>query len=89
MLSDIRRFLMSRSLVSLYELASRFDVEEGVMAGMLSHWLRKGMVLRSSAPCEKACGGCDRVNDGEWYQWVQSDVNRATGLISVMCCDDR
>ena len=84
MLSDIRRYLVSRNgMVSLYELASHFDVEEPVMAGMLSHWLRKGRILRIQSPCEQSCGGCDRASSGEWYQWVSE--NNSQSLISVAC----
>ncbi|MCL6271875.1 FeoC-like transcriptional regulator [Sansalvadorimonas sp. 2012CJ34-2] len=86
MLSDIRRYLMSRDQASLYELSNRFNVEESVMSGMLSHWIRKGQVTRSQAPCDKACGGCDKANVGEWYCWVTR--KEATGMISFACTKD-
>ncbi len=71
MLSDIRKYLMAQGgMVSLYDLANHFDTEEPVMAGMLSHWLRKGRLKMTESPCAKSCGGCDRGADGEWYQWV-------------------
>ncbi|MGY0219695.1 FeoC-like transcriptional regulator [Endozoicomonadaceae bacterium StTr2] len=84
MLSDIRRLLMSRAeMVSLYELANHFDVEESVMSGMLTHWLRKGRVIRMESPCDKGCGGCDKSSDGEWYQWVVAA--QSSTLISLSC----
>ncbi len=74
MLSDIRRFLSSKNdLVSLYELASHFDVEESIMSGMMNHWLRKGRVKKIDSSCNKGCGGCDRATEGEWYQWIKDD----------------
>ncbi len=85
MLSDIRRYLSSRSgMVSLYELSSHFDTDEVVMAGMLSHWIRKGRVIRVQSPCEQACGGCDKASEGEWFQWVVQE-RQAPALISVVC----
>ncbi len=80
MLSDIRRYLSSRDQVSLYELANRFEVDESVMSGMLSHWVRKGRVTKILVSCDKACGGCDKASDGEWYHWVTKE--EASGLIS-------
>ena len=77
MLSDIRRYLIAKpdNMVSLYELASHFDVEEAVMSGMLSHWLRKGRITRvTSAACEQSCGGCDKGGSGEWYQWSPEET---------------
>ena len=71
-------------MVSLYELSCHFDTEESVMAGMLSHWLRKGRLVKVQSPCEQACGGCDKAGDGEWYQWVADDSPPA--LISVASC---
>lgn len=86
MLSDIRRFLVSKDgMVSLYELANHFDTEESVMSGMLTHWLRKGQVVRMESPCSQGCGGCDRANDSVWYQWVQKEARPALISLGTPC----
>lgn len=78
MLSAIRRFLSSQpTAVSLTELARHFDTREDVMDGMLSHWQRKGRLVRKEAPpCQKACGGCDQGRRPQlWYQWNKSSAS--------------
>ncbi|WP_155160829.1 FeoC-like transcriptional regulator [Sansalvadorimonas verongulae] len=69
-------------MVSLYELANHFDTEENVMSGMLTHWMRKGRVIRVESSCNQGCGGCDRASDSVWYQWVQS-AEAVPALISL------
>ncbi|CAM3855723.1 FeoC-like transcriptional regulator [Parendozoicomonas haliclonae] len=82
MLSELRQFLKQRNdMVSLRELAIHFDREEAVIAGMLSHWQRKGMVEHIDASCAQACGGCDRGSSGGYYRWSGNGGNR----ISLVC----
>jgi putative ferrous iron transport protein C len=89
MLSDLRRFLSERDgMVSLRELAIHFDREESVIEGMLSHWLRKGMVKSVvTTPCDQGCGGCNSSEGGDVYYLWQAGLQPAP-LISVVCSEN-
>ncbi len=86
MLGDLRRFLIGRGEpVSLQELAAHFDREESAIAGMLSHWQRKGMVEHIEVGCAQACGGCDRGQSGDYYRWILSA--QPVRLIPLVCSE--
>ena len=85
MLSDIRTFVRERGRVSLYELALHFDTDEGLLEGMMLHWLRKGRIKQlKTSPCQTACGGCDAgARAGVWYCWVKQ---QACPGMAITCC---
>ena len=85
MLSDICTFVRERQRVSLYELALHFDTDEGLLEGMMQHWLRKGRIKQLiTPPCQTACGGCDAgARAGVLYCWVKQ---RAAQSMAISCC---
>jgi putative ferrous iron transport protein C len=77
LLIEIRDFLQARHGASLGELCRHFRLPESAMQGMLEHWLRKGRVVKLTAPCADHCGQC--VGESEWYRWQ----GRARGMIPI------
>ncbi len=70
-LSEIKKYLMSRRAATLQDISLHLDVAPDAVRGMLEHWMRKGRVVRLLCPgvaCSKACTNCDSTLM-EIYQW--------------------
>lgn len=79
MLLEIRRFLIQRGICTLSELTDQFHSDPDAMRGMLSHWVRKGQVIREQSGCSKGCVSC-APEQLEVYRWQAKD---APSLIPV------
>jgi NAD(P)H-dependent FMN reductase len=63
MLSAIKNFIMTHSVVSMTELLTRFEIDEHNMRRILQNWVKKGWLTSSGAvePCcvkRKNCKAC-------------------------------
>ncbi|UYM15746.1 FeoC-like transcriptional regulator [Endozoicomonas euniceicola] len=79
MLIALRDHLSSQGIASLAELSERFDVSPDAMRGMLSHWIRKGKLIREQSGCSKGCVSCS-PEQLEMYRWLE------TGADSIPLC---
>lgn len=84
MLADLRDYVARREVVSLRDLALRFDATPEAMRDMLGVWLRKGRLRKldpaeasapacSSSGCGTACASCKTPGpEAELYAWVDA-----------------
>lgn len=78
MLTEIKLYIRNREQVSLRDLCLRFDTAPATMRDMLSIWIRKGKVNRTSpeAAAGDACGSCNACSgpglEAEIYQWCSA-----------------
>lgn len=58
--SAVKRYLQSRGMAPLSDLANRFGCDAEAMRGVLDFWMRKGRVqaLTTQRGCASGCGGC-------------------------------
>ncbi len=70
-LSDLRTYLQDKQRVNLSDLVLHFQVDADALRGMLSKWVSKGRVKRSTAEsgCGTSCCKCDPLLT-EIYEWV-------------------
>ena len=71
MLIALRDYLNRRGIVTLAELSLHFDVSPDAMRGMLSHWIRKGMLTMEQSGCNKGCVSCS-PEQLEIYRWKET-----------------
>lgn len=71
MLIALRDYLSSRGTVTLAELSLHFDVSPDAMRGMLSHWIRKGLLSTEPSGCNKGCVSCS-PEQLEIYRWKET-----------------
>lgn len=67
-LSDLRRCIADKRVMSLDALAKQFQRSPEVISGMLEHWLRKGniRILTPKSDCAALpCGSCKGCGIGE------------------------
>ena len=69
-LSDLRRCIADKRVMSLDALAKQFQHSPDVISGMLEHWLRKGCIRKLSPKndCTLPCGSCKGCGIGEQQQ---------------------
>lgn len=70
-LSDLRTYLQDKHRVNLNDLVMHFQVDADALRGMLSKWVNKGRVKRSTAEsgCGTSCCKCDPLLT-EIYEWI-------------------
>ncbi len=68
MLIAIRDYISSQGVCSLAEISSYFKTSPDAMRGMLSHWVRKGKLVKESSGCNKGCVSCS-PEQLELYRW--------------------
>jgi putative ferrous iron transport protein C len=71
--------------VTLSDLVIHFNMDADALRGMLSKWISKGKVRKtspSSPTCGTSCCKCDPALT-ELYEWLdkKSEVNKLRGLI--------
>lgn len=72
-LRELKLYLMDVQVVSLFELANRFNVEPDIVRARISHFIRKGQVrkLLKTSKCGTQCAKCNPLIT-ELYEWVLS-----------------
>ncbi|MEQ1636357.1 MAG: FeoC-like transcriptional regulator [Methylococcales bacterium] len=70
-LSDLRSYMQLQHRVVLNDLIIHFNMDANALRGMLSKWISKGKVRKTSAEagCGTSCCKCDPVMT-EIYEWV-------------------
>lgn len=71
-LLDIKCYLKERKRTNLWELSLHFQRDPEIMRDMLSHWLRKGVVVKmlNSTACGVKCIQCE-TSVSEVYLWAR------------------
>ena len=71
-LRDIKTYLIANKRATLDDLVNHFHSSPEVMRDMLSHWVRKGKVIKDSQMpnCGKSCGHCN-IPQIEIYEWAE------------------
>ncbi|MBR4126790.1 MAG: DeoR family transcriptional regulator [Alphaproteobacteria bacterium] len=76
-LLEIKEYIQKQKRVSLQDVAAKFDLTADTAKQMLSHWERKGKIIRESGSCRgcSCCqsGKCCSSPCGAVYLW--KDVN--------------
>lgn len=84
MLIKIRDYLKQQQMCTLADLCVKFHTTPEAMRGMLSHWLRKGLLCCEkpgcSNTCKKGCVSCDPA-ELEIYRW--QDKPQLISVVSV------
>lgn len=84
MLGDIKRYFLSREgLISLQDLANHFGVEQDQMYFMLSHWIRKGRLVKyQNNSCGSSSGGCNGCSSAqaEYYAWEKPSIDKIASI---------
>lgn len=59
-LLDVKQYLRERAVCNLQELSLHFQRDPVVMRDMLSHWVKKGVVVKDQKPitCGIKCVQC-------------------------------
>lgn len=72
-LIDVKNYLKQKSACNLQELSLYFQCEPEVMRHMLSHWVKKGVVVpqEKSESCGIKCVQC-RPEVAQVYQYLHS-----------------
>jgi putative ferrous iron transport protein C len=66
----IKKYLLSRKLATLQEIATHFRMETNTVVPMLDLWVFKGKVKKHASPgCRKGCCHCDPASL-ESYEWL-------------------
>jgi hypothetical protein len=71
-LSDLRDYLKQQHRVALADLVLHFGLDADALRGMLSKWISKGKLAKTSK--EGACGtGCCKCDPAltEIYEWLE------------------
>jgi len=68
-LGEIRDYLKRRSIASLNDVATHFDVSNESAKLAIEYWIKKGKARAVSAACGSSCGGCGSAT--EQYQWIE------------------
>ena len=73
-LTDIRKYLSERNIVSLQDLSLHFKIDPDAMQGMLEHWVRKAKVKKvaQDVSCTGCCKACT-ARQVELYQWRKQE----------------
>ncbi|WP_263078933.1 FeoC-like transcriptional regulator [Endozoicomonas sp. Mp262] len=71
MLIAIRDYISHRGACSLAEISMHFKTSPDAMRGMLSHWVRKGIITTENSGCGKGCVSCS-PEQLELYRWCQN-----------------
>lgn len=71
MLKQLKEYLQTKRITSLFELVNAFGCEPDVIRDMLQRWINKGKVQRCqrTPACGKRCIKCDPLMT-ELYQWI-------------------
>lgn len=83
MLSKIKAYLVLRDeMVSLTDLVNRFDIDHDRMLFMLSHWIRKGNIVRYQTKCKLSDGGCNGCTSAEtdYFCWKKQRVMKIAAI---------
>jgi len=70
MLTELKKYLMSRKIMDVKELALKLKTEPTVVREMLKHWIRKDRVrlVESLPSCGTGCAKCMPATI-EVYEW--------------------
>jgi hypothetical protein len=70
-LSDLKAYMQQRRRVVLNELIVHFNMDANALRGMLSKWISKGKIKKSSTEtaCGTSCCKCDPAMT-EIYEWL-------------------
>lgn len=68
-LVELKKYLQTKQTATLQELAWHFKRDPGMMRQLLSHWIRKGVIVRAATPagCGTRCVQC-KPEYAEVYQ---------------------
>lgn len=71
-LSELKKYLKSKSQVSLEELSKVFLESVGTIEPMICHFIHKGCVMekRMTARCGTSCQQCQLAN-AVYYTWIE------------------
>ncbi|PKM12295.1 MAG: sugar metabolism transcriptional regulator [Gammaproteobacteria bacterium HGW-Gammaproteobacteria-3] len=71
-LSDLRDYIKHRHKVALIDLINHFHMDGEALRGMLSKWVSKGKVKKTTLEkgCSTGCCKCDPALT-EFYEWVE------------------
>ena len=74
LLTDVKAYLIRHKRATTAEIAAHCGVEGSALAGMLAHWIRKGMVREVVAQTGRTCGGCTGCASAAdpIYEWTGS-----------------
>jgi hypothetical protein len=73
-LAQVKDYLAEQGAVPIAGLAARFEVAPETMRGMLSHFVRRGLVR--AVRDREVCAGCTKCDAGfrEVYAWTGNDA---------------
>lgn len=79
-LSELRDYLKQQQHVTLHDLVLHFKCDADALRGMLSKWISKGKVKKSTPNCSTGCCKCDPTLT-ELYEWIDGDNKGSSILI--------
>ena len=82
-LLDVKAYLEEHNPASMRDLSAHFRLAPEALRSVLSHWMRKGRVVRHdfaggcscSGKSRSACGACGVEDSFEFYEWIDKEVS--------------
>lgn len=71
LLTEIKNYIRSNQILSLFDISKQFNVEPQVLRDMLDILVRKGQIRRclKDSKCGTQCNQCSALFT-EIYQWI-------------------
>lgn len=71
-LTELKGYLRQQGQATLADIALHLDSEPEAVRGMLTHWIRKGKVVKQTLTpaCGSSCQQCNAATT-EIYSWVE------------------
>jgi NAD-dependent dihydropyrimidine dehydrogenase PreA subunit len=74
---ELKEFIQERKMVTIYDLAFRFEAELDVLRDMLDLLIEKGIISKRQTSSEDKCTSCRSCSSScspsiEIYEWVDN-----------------